>query len=83
MQRFFSEPHLAIVLFNVQHVQGSHLPRKNIGECSTALGNSDVEEAAGKRGNRVTPPDINQGSRQQRAKRVEGVLHCQLQTSSV
>lgn len=79
----FSEPHLAIVLFNIQHVQGSHLPCKNIGEGSTALGHSDVEEAAGKTGNRVTSPDINQGSRQQRTKCIEGVICCQLQISSV
>lgn len=65
VQRFFSEPHLAIVLFNIEHVQGSHLPCKNIGKCSTALGNSDVEKAAGKSGNRVTPRDINLGSENQ------------------
>lgn len=76
------ESTLAVVLFNIQHVQGSHLPCKNIGEGSTALGHSDVEEAAGKR-DRVTPPDMNQGSRQQRTKCTEGVLGCQLQTSSV
>lgn len=37
-------PHLSVVLLNVQHVESIHFSCKNIGECPSSLGNSNMEK---------------------------------------